>query len=96
MESVATSRANMSALLRQVQDGETVVILDHGLPVARFEPITTWDSVGYAIMAKGLSKSGDLLPRKTPLTDDFFDMPFSEDKKGSVRSALLEERREGR
>lgn len=49
-----------------------------------------------ALMAKGLTKSGDMLPRKVALGDDFFDLPLSEDKRAGVRSALLEERREGR
>ncbi len=96
MENVATSRANMSALLRQVQDGETVIILDRGMPVARFEPVTAWENEGYALMAKSLVKAGDLLPRHTPLGDDFFDLPFADDRSAGVRSALIEERREGR
>ncbi len=86
----------MSALLRQVQEGETVMILDRGVPVARFEPVTDWSGEGYGLMARALTKSGDMLPRKVALGDDFFNLPLSEDKKAGVRSALLEERREGR
>ncbi|MFO1471818.1 MAG: hypothetical protein U1F27_12380 [Turneriella sp.] len=96
MDTIASSRANMSALLRQVQEGETVMILDRGVPVARFEPVTDWSGEGYGLMARALTKSGDMLPRKVALGDDFFDLPLSEDKKAGVRSALLEERREGR
>lgn len=95
-ENIATSRANMSALLRQVQEGETVMILDRGVPVARFEPVTVWENEGYALMAKSLVKAGDLMPRRVPLGDDFFDLPFAEDRGARVRSALIEERREGR
>lgn len=95
-ENIATSRSNLSGLLRQVRQGETVIILDRGIPVARFEPIESWDDETYHLMAARLTKAGDLLPRKAKLSDDFFDMPLPEDKKGSVREALIAERREGR
>ena len=95
-ESVATSRANMSALLKQVQAGEIVVVLDHGTPVARIEAVSEWQEEGYALMAKSLVKSGDLLPKKKSLDDSFFDLPMSDDRDGSVLKALLEERRESR
>lgn len=86
----------MSGLLRQVRQGETVIILDRGIPVARFEPADTWDNEMYKLMAVKLTKSGDLMPRKKRLSDDFFDMPLPDDKKGAVRAALIAERREGR
>jgi hypothetical protein len=70
--------------------------LDRGMPVARFEPVIAWDNETYKLMAARLTKAGDLNPRKTPLSDDFFDMPMSEDQNAGVRSALIEERREGR
>jgi antitoxin (DNA-binding transcriptional repressor) of toxin-antitoxin stability system len=95
-ENIATSRSNMSGLLRQVRDGETVVILDRGIPVARMEPVAGWDDETYKLMAAKLTRSGDLMPRKVALGDDFFDMPLPEDKKGSVRAALIAERRAGR
>ncbi|MBV6493464.1 MAG: hypothetical protein LDLANPLL_01487 [Turneriella sp.] len=95
-ENIATSRSNMSSLLRQVRHGETVIILDRGMPVARFEPVDTWTDDTYKLMAARLVKSGDLMPRKKKLGDDFFDMPLPVDEKGSVRAALIEERREGR
>jgi antitoxin (DNA-binding transcriptional repressor) of toxin-antitoxin stability system len=95
-ENIATSRSKMSGLLRQVRQGETVIILDRGIPVARFEPVAAWDDESYKLMAAKLVKSGDLMPRKKKLGDDFFDMPLTEDKKGAVRAALIEERREGR
>lgn len=95
-ENIATSRSNMSALLKQVRQGETIMILDRGLPVARFEPVTQWNSPDYKIMAKGLTKSGDLMPRKVALDDNFFDMPLSDDPGAGVRAALIDERREGR
>ena len=96
MENIATSRANLSGFLKQVRMGETIVILDRGQPVARFEPISDWGSENYAFMAKDLAKSGDLLPRKSSLEDDFFLMPISEDPEADVRTALIAERREGR
>lgn len=86
----------MSGLLRQVRQGETVILLDRGIPVARFEPIDSWDNETYHLMAARLTKAGDLLPRKNKLGDAFFDMLLPEDKKGSVREALIAERREGR
>ncbi len=95
-ESIATSRSNLSGLLRQVRQGETVIILDRDVPVARFEPIESWDEETYHLMAAKLTKAGDLLPRKKKLSDDFFDLPLPEDKHGTVRAALIEERREGR
>lgn len=95
-ETIANSRAKMSALLKQVQAGEIVVVLDHGTPVARIEAVTSWSDENYALMAKTLVRSGDLLPKRKPLDDTFFELPMSDDKEGKVLSALLEERREGR
>jgi antitoxin (DNA-binding transcriptional repressor) of toxin-antitoxin stability system len=95
-ENIATSRANLSNLLRQVRRGETVIILDRDIPVARIEAIDSWDDETYQLMAAKLTKAGDLLPRKTKLSDDFFDLPLPDDKKGLLREALLAERREGR
>lgn len=36
----------MSSLFQQVQEGETVMILDRGVPVARLEPVTDWSGDG--------------------------------------------------
>jgi antitoxin (DNA-binding transcriptional repressor) of toxin-antitoxin stability system len=95
-ENIATSRSNMSALLKQVQAGETVIILDRGIPVARFEPVDSWNDETYKLMAAKLTKAGDLFPRKAALGDDFFDMPLPDDRKGGARAALIAERRDGR
>ena len=50
-----------------------------------------WDNETYKLMTAKLVKSGDLMPRKKKLSDDFFDMPLPDDKKGAVRAALIDE-----
>ena len=37
--SVSETKNQLSAILRQVREGETFLIVDHGKPVARIEPI---------------------------------------------------------
>ena len=94
-ENIATSRSNLSSLLKQVRQGETVIVLDRDIPIARLEAIDLWSDEMYKLMAGRLTKAGDLLPRKKKLSADFFDLPLPEDNEASVRNAVLSERNEG-
>jgi prevent-host-death family protein len=42
--SVTEARNNLSALLDQVKEGETILITEHGKPVARLEPMPKFNS----------------------------------------------------
>lgn len=67
--SISYAKAHLSALLKRVREGQTVLITDRGTPVARLEPIANvdWDERMRSLAERGLVK----LP-KTPLTWERF------------------------
>lgn len=85
----------LSALIDYVKSGETVVITERGIPVARIEPALStdddeWNGRLERLQRLGILKMGSgkrvlLDPPTGPI-----------DPKASVLAALLEERREGR
>ncbi len=92
--SVSHTRNHLSALLGQVKVGETVLITDHGRPVAQ---LTRVDAISWSENIEALAKLGLVrLPTGKPLT-------LSEvranrvDTGGNTRvlEALIEERAEG-
>ncbi len=60
MASVSFAKNNLSALLQAVRAGQTVVITDRGVPVARLEPVTTSGAGGAGLEA--LVRSGVVGP----------------------------------
>lgn len=91
-ESISNAKNNLSMLLRDVQQGESIIITDHGTPVARLEPIhTRSDSARVqALVDRGLARAphrppSETLPPPVPLPAGV-----------SVVAAILEEREEGR
>ncbi len=90
------TKNNLSALVDQVQHGETILILDRGRPVARLESALGEgeDPEGRVarLERKGLLRRASIsLPREILMTS-----PPQSAEGGSVLDALLEERREGR
>ena len=49
--SVSQTKNQLSALLEQVRQGETVVITDHDRPVAQLTPVSTGDATGDGLAA---------------------------------------------
>ena len=91
---VSRLKTSLSAYLRQVKAGETVVITERGRPIARLLPLASPASVPEHLRdleAQGLLKRG----RKT-LPADFWDLPRPADPQGAVRKALVREREESR
>lgn len=94
-ESISIVKNNLSAIIREVQQGETIVVTDRGRPVARLEPmgqIDQSDARLLALVEDGLAS----LPRK-PADASVLDLPMPAVVPGpSAVDYLLEEREGGR
>jgi prevent-host-death family protein len=92
---ITEAKNGLSALIDRVKAGETIVILDRGVPVARLEPVTALsDPEGHLrrLERQGLIKRGT---GKIPL--DLLREPPPRSTGGmTLTEALLEERRSGR
>jgi prevent-host-death family protein len=97
MRSVSVSEAKngLSALLREIRGGTTIVITDRGVPIARLLPPAP--TKGVAASAIELAQRGRLvLPERQPNTN-WLDSPRPRPKEShSGVQALLEERDAGR
>jgi prevent-host-death family protein len=94
-ESISNAKNNLSLLLREVQRGESIVITDRGVPVARLEPVA--DLGDLEARLKGLVERGVVtLPRRRP-GRTVLDLPMPTVEPGpSAVDYLLEERESGR
>ena len=96
--SITETKNNLSALLDQVQQGQTILIMDRNRPVARLEPVTKAGKTDVEGRMERLVRAG--LARRPQETLDVQDFLKRSRPKvcegGSVLAALLEERREGR
>ncbi len=94
-EPISIAKNNLSALIREVQQGETIVITDRGRPVARLEPVADGgdqDDRIRALVDDGLVA----LPRKAA-DASVLDLPMPTVVPGpSAVDYLLEEREGGR
>lgn len=95
MATITEAKNKLSALLDIVKAGETVVIVDRGIPVARLEPAAqSHDDEGR--LAR-LERAGIITRAKQPIPEWIF---TTEPPKGlpgvSAVELLLEERRESR
>jgi prevent-host-death family protein len=93
--SITEAKNRLSALLAEVKGGETILVVDRGIPVARIEPVPSeWSSDG---RIERLQRSGALRPprRKPPL--DIIRKPPPPLPPGvSLVDYVIEERRTGR
>jgi prevent-host-death family protein len=90
------TKNNLSALVDQVQHGETVLILDRGRPVARLESVLTEGTDPEGRLAR-LEREGLLRRASTPPPRELLaTLPPSPVEGASILEALLAERREGR
>jgi prevent-host-death family protein len=94
--SVTEAKNNLSKLLKKVRHGQSVLILDRNVPVARLEPLPPGsresDQAKIADLVRmGLAKMGT-----GKLPKDFWRRPRPKTRDGSsVVAALLEERSQG-
>ena len=93
--SVTEAKNNLSKLLKKVRQGESVLILDRNVPVARLEPLPPGSGKADEAKLLDLERRG-LLKRGTgKVPKDFWTRPLPKFKK-SVVQALLDERSEAR
>ncbi len=94
-ESISAAKNNLSALIKRVQAGQSIVITDHGVPVARLEPVQLGAGVSPRML--GLAQQGLVqLPAREP-DGLWLDVPRPSVPGGASGSAmLLDERRRGR
>ena len=91
--SVTEAKNNLSKLLKKVKHGESVLILDRNVPVARLEPLAPGSTEADEARLLDLERRG-LLKRGTgKLPKDFWTRPLPK-LKGSLVEALLKEREE--
>jgi prevent-host-death family protein len=91
---VSKLKAHLSDYLNQVKAGAEILITDHGKPVARLVPLSRQKNPRESL-AK-IEKQGLIKLGSGKLPKNFWTIPKPEDPKGLIRSALLEEREEGR
>ena len=89
--SITQAKNNLSKLLKRVRHGESVLILDRNIPVARLEPLAPGSGEADEAKLLDLERRG-LLKRGTgKLPKDFWTRPLPK-LKGSAVQALLDER----
>ena len=95
---IATTKNELSRLLRRVKRGETIVITERNRPVARLQPIEAGAILGDADL-QSLVAAGVLAPPAGPPLDvaAFLAGPRARlTSKRSLAAAILAEREEGR
>lgn len=97
MEKVSVSKLKdqLSAYLKKVQAGQTVIVTDRSKPVARLEPVTRAGSEAERI-ARLVQQGIVTLPKAPPLSIEEIRRRRPVAPGAGVLEALLEERREGR
>jgi prevent-host-death family protein len=93
--SISTAKNKLSALIKQVQRGEPILITDRGVPVARLVPVQLGKGLPPRVIA--LAQQGLVrLPEREP-DASWLDLPRPKLTPGpSIVDLFLEERREGR
>jgi prevent-host-death family protein len=92
--SISEAKNQLSALLKLVQAGQSILITDRGVPVARLEPVQLGAGVPPRMIA--LAQQGLVrLPKKQP-DASWLDLPRPVLKPGpSASDLVIEERRSG-
>lgn len=93
--SVSEAKNQLSALLKLVQAGQSILITDRGVPVARLEPVQLGAGVSPRVL--GLAQQGLVrLPEREP-DAAWLDLPRPGVTPGrSASELLIDERRHGR
>lgn len=91
---VSQAKNGLSALLDQVKAGESILITDRGVPVARLEPVaTSHDPAG---RRERLTRAGLVKPGDGAIPTAFYAGPTARMPRGrSQVASVLDERRSG-
>lgn len=91
------AKNNLSKLLKKVRHGQSILILDRNVPVARLEPLASGSPESDEAKLLKLERRGLLKRGADRLPKDFWRRPRPKTTDGSsVVQALLDERAEGR
>ena len=92
---ITDAKNRLSALIDQVRSGETILILDRGIPVARLEPAAAHPDVSGRFQR--LERAGIMKMGSGPDPVDLLETPAPRLPAGvSAVDVLLHERRSGR
>jgi len=93
-KTITEAKSGLSALIDQVRAGESILITDRGVPVARLEPVaTSADPTG---RVDRLTRAGLIRPGTGALSEDLLAGPTTHAPKGvSLVDIVIEERRSG-
>ncbi|MGD1051580.1 MAG: type II toxin-antitoxin system prevent-host-death family antitoxin [Solirubrobacteraceae bacterium] len=93
---ITEAKNRLSALIDHVRGGESVLIVDRGIPVARLESAVSADADPEGRIAR-LERAGAIRPaRRPPATAVLSSRPPGTRSGGGGVAALLDERRTGR
>ena len=94
--SITAAKNGLSALIERVRHGESIIIEDRGVPVARLESLA---SPGRDVEGRAarLQRQGVLRPALTPAPKRLFTTPPPTPRGGAtLTAAVIAERRDGR
>jgi prevent-host-death family protein len=95
--SISEAKNQLSALLDRVRHGETVIIEDRGMPVARLEPMMSTGNTDVEGRVARLVRQGVLREPTMPPSREWLNGPFPALPDGvSAVDIISEERRNGR
>lgn len=93
---ISQAKNQLSRLIDWVKAGETILITDRNIPVARIEPVARSGKASEG-RTERLERQGLLRRGKGRLSPELFRMPPAQaEKGGDILKALLEEREESR
>ncbi|HKC25239.1 MAG TPA: type II toxin-antitoxin system prevent-host-death family antitoxin [Thermoanaerobaculia bacterium] len=91
---ISETKNNLSALIRRVKNGETILIVDRDTPVARLEPIRPSDETDDERLAR-LEKAGIIRRGTGKYPKEILERDPPRARKGaSIVAALLKDREE--
>ena len=94
MASISQTKDRLSALIDRVRHGETVVITDRNIPVARLEPVVGSEAVDAEGRLARLERAGVLRRGRGGAAKEILATPPpAAERRASALAALLEERR---
>lgn len=92
--SIAMLKARLSEYVDAARAGEEVIVTDRNKPVARLAPVNV--PVRGEAQLLGLIRAGLARPAVRALPRRFWEQPRPRDRQARARTALIEERAEGR
>lgn len=95
--SISEAKNGLSALIDRVRQGESIIIEDRGVPVARLESVVAPGKRASIGRAARLLRQGILRPASTPTPKRILaNAPPSPNGGARLSDAVIAERREGR